>query len=53
MVSSEVYMGKQLELTNEKLRAYHVGTSWFTGTNVVRREPDDGRNVFKVDALSW
>jgi hypothetical protein len=47
---SDVYMGKRLELTTEKLRAYPVGTSWYTGTNVWR-EPDDGRNVFKVDAL--
>jgi hypothetical protein len=47
---SDVYMGKRLELTTEKLRAYPVETSWYTGTNVWR-EPDDGRNVFKVDAL--
>jgi hypothetical protein len=47
---SDVYMGKRLELTTEKLRAYPVGTSWYTGTNVWR-EPDDGRNVLKVDAL--
>jgi hypothetical protein len=43
-------MGKRLELTTEKLRAYPVCTSWSTGTNV-KREPDDGRNVFKVNAL--
>jgi hypothetical protein len=47
---SDVYMGKRLELTTEKLRAYPVCTSWSTGTNV-KREPDDGRNVFKVNAL--
>ncbi len=51
---SEVYrdtgMGKQLELTNEKLRAYPVGTSRFTGTSVMG-EPDDGRNIFKLEAL--
>jgi hypothetical protein len=43
-------MGKQLELTNEKLRAYPVGTSRFTGTSVMG-EPDDGRNIFKLEAL--
>jgi hypothetical protein len=42
-------MGKQLELTNEELRAYPVFTSWCTGTNVMG-EPDDDRNGLKQDS---
>ena len=47
---SDVYMGKRLELTIESCGPILWVPRWFTGT-IESREPDDGRNVFKVDAL--
>jgi hypothetical protein len=47
---SEVYMGKEIALTSDDLMAYSITAQLATGT-IESREPDDGRNVLKMDAL--